>query len=140
MTFKCCMDKQTPVYPYNGKLRSNQSGVNYLHAEEESERYYTDDERSQFQKVTCFYMIFWKSKRIVMENRSDYQKLQVGRRFDYNRTTHKFLGDSLYPDRYSILCVGQSHKSFFFRLINLFIHEREADTQAEGEAGSLWRA
>lgn len=45
---------------------------------------------NQFQKVPHFYIRFWKSKTVEMENRSDYQRLQAGRRFDYNGTTKKF--------------------------------------------------
>lgn len=90
------MDKQTLVHPYNGTPCSNQSVnqsiINYWHAQQEPQRYYDDDddddERSQFQKVIHFYMTFWKSKTIVMEKRSYYQRLPVGRGFDYEGTTY----------------------------------------------------
>lgn len=78
----------------------NPSGTNYGHFQQESERYYAAAERSQFQKVTYFHVTFWKSKSktittvllLVMENRSDCQKLLVGRGFDYKGTTPRFWG------------------------------------------------
>lgn len=91
MTFNSWKDKQTPVYPYNGNLLSNPSIRNELltcsaRIWKVLHRWW----RNQFQKVTYFYVTFWKSKTVVMENRSDCQRLQVGRRFDNNGTTQKF--------------------------------------------------
>lgn len=98
------MNGKTLVHPYNGTPLSNQSinqsGTNYGHFQQESERYYAAAERNQFQKVTYFHVTFWKSKSktittvllLVMENRPDCQKLLVGIGFDYKGTTPRFWG------------------------------------------------